>query len=124
MVDFFVNSANCWQTDVLVSFSVEVNPKFLPPANEVCEGYVFTGVCLSTRGCLTHCMLGYTPLTGTPPGEVHSPGQTPPGRYTPAWSDTPASECWDTNTPPAQCMLGYGQQAGSTHPTGMHSCLL
>ena len=24
--------------------------------------------------------------------------------------------------PPAQCMLGYGQQAGSTHPTGMHSC--
>ena len=21
----------------------------LPPANEVCEGYVFTGVCLSTR---------------------------------------------------------------------------
>ena len=30
---------------------------FLPPANEVCEGYVFTGVCLSAggggmRGCL------------------------------------------------------------------------
>ena len=24
--------------------------KFLPPANEVCEGYVFTGVCLSTGG--------------------------------------------------------------------------
>ena len=24
--------------------------EFLPPANEVCEGYVFTGVCLSTRG--------------------------------------------------------------------------
>ena len=24
--------------------------------------------------------------------------------------------------PPAQCMLGYGQQAGGTHPTGMHSC--
>ena len=23
---------------------------FLPPANEVCEGYVFTGVCLSTGG--------------------------------------------------------------------------
>ena len=62
----------------------------LPPANEVCEGYVkvFTGVCLSTGG-LPHCILGYT-----------SPGQTPP----------------------AQCMLGYGQQAGGTHPTGMHSC--
>ena len=24
--------------------------------------------------------------------------------------------------PPAQCILGYGQQAGGTHPTGMHSC--
>ena len=31
---------------------------FLPPANEVCEGYVFTGVCLSMGGCLPHCMLG------------------------------------------------------------------
>ena len=26
--------------------------------------------------------------------------------------------------PPVQCMLGYGQQAGSTHPTGMHSCFI
>ena len=26
------------------------NEFFLPPANEVCEGYVFTGVCLSTAG--------------------------------------------------------------------------
>ena len=25
-------------------------PVFLPAANEVCEGYVFTGVCLSTPG--------------------------------------------------------------------------
>ena len=32
-------------------------------------------------------------------------GQAPPGRH-----------------PPVQCMLGYGQQAGSTHPTGMQSC--
>ena len=29
--------------------------------------------------------------------------------------------CWDT--PPVQCMLGYGQQTGGTHPTGMQSCL-
>ena len=27
-----------------------VSRTFLPPANEVCEGYVFTGVCLSTGG--------------------------------------------------------------------------
>ena len=25
---------------------------FLPPANEVCEGYVFTGVCMSTGVCI------------------------------------------------------------------------
>ena len=27
-----------------------VPPELLPPANKVCEGYVFTGVCLSTGG--------------------------------------------------------------------------
>ena len=27
-----------------------ISSLFLPPANEVCEGYVFTGVCLSTGG--------------------------------------------------------------------------
>ena len=35
--------------------------------------------------------------------------------------------CWDTppgRHPPVQCMLGYIQQAGGTHPTGMHSCIL
>ena len=29
----------------------------LPPANEVCEGYVFTGVCLSTGACMSHDQL-------------------------------------------------------------------
>ena len=29
---------------------VHIFSKFLPPANEVCEGYVFTGVCLSMGG--------------------------------------------------------------------------
>ena len=41
----------------------------------------------------------------------YPPGQTPPGQTLP-WADTP----------PAQCMVGYGQQAGGTHTTGMHSC--
>ena len=56
------------------------------------------------------------PPTGTPPGQVHPWACTPPrqvpswadtplgrhplGRYTPAFSDTPASACWDTNTTP------------------------
>ena len=29
---------------------LDVCEPLLPPANEVCEGYVFTGVCLSTPG--------------------------------------------------------------------------
>ena len=50
---------------------------FLPPANEVCEGYVFTPVCqsiCSQEGCLPQCMLGYT--HPYPPGSRHPP---PPG---------------------------------------------
>ena len=60
--------------------------------------FLHLSVILFTGGCL--------PLPGqTPP----PPGQTPP---------LPSAEIH----PPAQCMLGYGQQAGGMHPTGMHSC--
>ena len=38
-------SASC-----IHKFAVACLYQLLPPANEVCEGYVFTGVCLSTRG--------------------------------------------------------------------------
>ena len=69
------------------------------------------------------CMLGYTH-----PCPVHV-GIWSTSRW---YADTPCpvhagihtplpSACWDTHTP-AQCMLGCGQQAGGTHPTGMHSC--
>ena len=73
-----------------------------------------------------------TPWADTPLLSRHPQVETP-------WSDTPQpdtplpSASWDTHpscpvyamihTPPAQCMLGYDQQAGGTHPTGMHSCL-
>ena len=61
---------------------------------------MFSQVSVCPQGGLRHCMLEYT-----------HPRQTLPlGRHSP-WAD-----------PPAQCMLGYGQQAGSTHPIGMHSC--
>ena len=70
----------------------------LPPANEVCERYVFTSVCQSfcSRGgggvvCLSACW-------DTPP----SLGRHPPPRAVHAGR--------------------YGQQAGGKHPTGMHTC--
>ena len=55
---------------------------------------------------------GQVPPAGTTPLPVHPQAGTPPGRYTHPWA----------GTPPRQCMLGYGQQADGTHPTGMHSC--
>ena len=55
------------------------------------------------------------------------------------WANTPPlgrhtllpSACWDTMPypvhagihTPTQCMLVYGQQANSIHPTELHSCL-
>ena len=65
------------------------------PQTKLWEGNVFTPVCRS------FCSQGGLP---------HIPGRYPPGRH-------PSGQ-----TPPVQCMLGYGQQAGSTHPTRMHSC--
>ena len=71
----------------------------LPPANEVCEGYVFTPVCHSVhRGGGVHGQVHLSPAPPLPPGQVHPPGAVHAGRY--------------------------GQQAGGTHPTGMLSCCL
>ena len=72
----------------------------------------------------------YTPSwAGTPPGQVHPRAGTHP-----SWAGTPQGRSPWVGTPtqagtpprqvhlPPQCMLGYGQQAGGTHPSGMHSC--
>ena len=84
------------------------------------EGYVFTGVSLSTGGGgwqaspradtpWADIPQADTPWADTPQADTplgrHPPGRHPLGRH-----------------PPAQCMLGDGQQVGGTHPTGMHSC--
>ena len=103
----------------------------LPPANEVCEGYVFTDVCLSRGGgclplvwgcvCLPHTPRQTPPIPWAdlpsrhPPGQTPTLGRLPPGRHLPAqcmlgYTPLP-SACWDTHTPPpARCMLGYGQR--------------
>ena len=81
--------------------------QFLSPTNEICKGYVFIGVCLSSGGIMSGPLHAWIHPSPAPRPEAEIPlRQTSPGRH-----------------PPAQCMLGYGQQAGGTYPTGMHSCL-
>ena len=60
----------------------------LPPANEVCEGYVFTRVCLSAAGVPEQVPPG---TRYTPQDQVHPQDQVrPPGtRYTPLVPGTP-----------------------------------
>ena len=95
---------------------------------------------------VSHSVHGGEYLGRYTPGQVHPPGRytpgqvyplgrytpqagTPPGRYT-SWAGAPP---WRVHpqegTPPGQVHPlravhagRYGQQAGGTHPTGMHSC--
>ena len=77
--------------------------RLLPPATKLRQGNVFTPI-------LSFCS-GRAPGQTPPPSRHTHP--LPPGRHPPPGADT---------IPPAQCMLGYGQQAGGTHLTGMQSC--
>ena len=79
--------------------------QFLPPATKLGQGNIFRSVCQEfcpQGGCLPHCMLGYTP-----PGPE---ADTPPPR--------------EGDTPGAVHAGIYRQQAGGTHPFGMHTCFL
>ena len=89
-------------------------------------------VCLSTGGMSAPLHAGIHP-PGTrgrhPPGR-HRPtqcmlGYTPPAQCMLRYTHPPA-QCilGYTHPPPVQCMLGYGQEAGGAHPTGMHSCFI
>ena len=86
--------------------------------------FLHLSVILFTGG-VCHTPLGRHPPEQTPSGR-HPPGRPPLGRQ-PPWTDnlpgqTPPGRLPRAYIPPAQCMLGYGQQAGGTHPTGMQSC--
>ena len=94
---------------------------FLPPANEVCEGYVFTSVCQSfcSQGGSTWQVhpLGRYPQAGTPLGRYPPAGTPLLGRYTPPWAGTPK-----TGTPPGQVhpplSSRYTPLGRYTHPPG------
>ena len=91
-------------------YKLLVNGWFLPPAKEVCGGYVFTGVCLSTGGCVWHtCPLGtHAPQACTPPQHACEARTCTPLACTTPWTCIPP----DMQTP----------QACTPHP-GMHDLL-
>ena len=108
----------------LFQFHVSFVCLILSPANEVWGKVIFLhlSVILFTGGKY----LGRYPRADTPPGR-YTPWQVHPRAGAPPWQVHP----WQVppgRYPPGrylrQCMLGYGQQAGGTHPTGMHSCFL
>ena len=96
-----------------------------------CEGYVFTGVCLSARGgvwlsaCWDTTTPGssrYPPRADTPHPRADTPQEqtplkadTPPGADTSPRADTPQSR----HSPQETATVADG-----THPPGMHSCLI
>ena len=107
---------------------------FLPPANEVWEGYVFTGVCLSTGGEGVHgggntwwgvCMVGRHMWWGHAwegacmAGGIHG-GEAYVVRACVVGACMGGGCAWHAHPPPDTTR--YGQWAGSAHPTGMHSC--
>ena len=105
---------------------------FLPSANEVCEGYVFTPVCHSVHSRVGGVVSQHASRP-TPKGEVEGSGQgessgpNPGGRLrglAGGWVSRPTPRgvyptMHRADTPLPQQMA---TAPGGTHPTGMHSC--
>ena len=103
------------------SWSVNYKHIFTARKRSLGQGYIFTPVFLFTA----EQYLGRYP---PPPDQVHPPGSgTPPNQVPSLGPGTPpepgalpGTRC----TPRAVHGGRYGQQAGGTHPTGMHSCVI
>ena len=78
-------------------FLTEEYYSLLPPANEVCEGYVFTPVCQSfcSQGGSASVHAG---IADPQDQETPSPGPDPPGTRPPPREQTlpPCSACWES----------------------------
>ena len=84
---------NFTETRSPYQFKNSVVSILLLPANEVCQGYVFTGVCLSVppqADTPAQCMLGYSPpakcMLGYTPCAVHAGIWSTSGRYVFHWN--------------------------------------
>ena len=66
-------------------------------------------------------MMGYTPPARHPLGRHPTWADTPPGRHSLGRHPPRQTPPPYTDIPPPDT-TGYGQQAGGTHPTGVHTC--
>ena len=75
---------------------------------------MFSQVSVCPQGGVADTPWADTSQADPPPADTPWADHTPPplGQTPHHWTDTP----------PVQCILGYGQQSGGTHPIGMHSC--
>ena len=64
---------------------------------------------------------GQTPPEADTPPRQTTLGRQPPGQIPPEQTSSGQTHPW-ADISPMQYMLGYSQQTGGTHPTGMHSC--
>ena len=88
------------------------------------QGNIFAPVCHSVHGGLPQCMLGYLLGADTPlVADIPLVPDTPWSRHPPGSRHPPTPEA-DTPPPCSGHAGRYGQQAGGTHLTGMHSCYL
>ena len=95
---------------------------FLAPANEVWGKVMFLHLSVSHSVQMGGEGGGVCPIAcWDTPLWADIPGQIPPCRHPRA--DTPRQNP-PLDRPPPLDTKGYGQQAGGTHPTAMHTCLL
>ena len=93
-------------------------PSYIYRPQRSCEGYVFTGVCLSTGGggvsASVHAGIPHPPREQTPPGCRHPTGaDMPPGSRHPPGSRPPLG---GADTPRSRHPPGANTPHGSRHP--------
>ena len=93
---------------------VGVELRYLPPANEVCKGYVFTGVYLSTGGGCLPLIRGVSATH--PPEQTHPWADTSRQTNTPPGHTSPCPVLAGIQIPLAPCMLGYTLPPSPPHP--------
>ena len=112
----------CESVITSIKTNMPTSIRLVTARTEVGAGNNFTSVCQE------FCPRG----EGVGGSATNPPGQTPPGQTPPLpWADTPppgrdhrpeTPPPGQTHSPGAVHAVRYGQQAGVTHPTWMHSC--